>query len=127
MLSNITLSFLGFINLFMIPMTGLKTYCERHKIKLALTSEVTYLYTLITVLNLPSTRILVNITEALVSTTIHIETTKYTVIALISCIILPYIMEVIENFVQVKIDISLRNLKKTKKQISITSKETNEK
>ena len=37
MLSNITLSLLGFINLFMIPVSGLKKYCERHKIKSSLT------------------------------------------------------------------------------------------
>lgn len=112
MASNITLSFLGFINLFMVPIIGLKLYCERHTMKLALTSKVTYLYVLITILNIPLTRVLVNITEALTSTTIYVETAKYTVITLISCVLLPYIMEIIETFIQVKVEISLRKFEK---------------
>lgn len=121
MASNITLSFLGFINLFMVPIIGLKLYCERHTMKLALTSKVTYLYVLITILNIPLTRVLVNITEALTSTTIYVETAKYTVITLISCVLLPYIMEIIETFIQVKVEISLRKFEKKHNKIKTNS------
>lgn len=108
MLSNITLSFFAFINLFLIPIIGLKTYGNRFNIHWSFNTNTLYHYVLITVLNIPLTRVLVNIVETITSSIIYVETTKYTVIALISCISLPFLMEAIKNFIQINVSISLR-------------------
>lgn len=108
MASNITtLSFIGFINLFMIPFIGLKTYCKRHSVEWTFGPNVVYFYVLITTWNILLTRIFVNIIERFADTIIYVETTKYMLISLISSIILPYIMEVFENFIQIRTEISL--------------------
>lgn len=113
----------------MIPIISLKIYCERHSIKWAFTAQFTFLYVLMTVLNIPLTRILVNVVEAILSTTIYVETTKYTVIAIISCILLPYIMECVEKFIQVNVEISIRKIKRKntkQKTDTLTPEETDE-
>jgi len=108
MLSNISLSFFSFINLFLIPIIGLKTYYNRFNIKWSLNTNTLYHYVLITVLNIPLTRLFVNIVESITSGIIYVETTKYTVIALISCVSLPYLMDAIKSFIQINVSISLR-------------------
>ena len=62
-------------------------------------------------MNLPLTSILINIVEAFLSTTIYVETSRYTVVSLISCVILPFIMEVFEKLLHIEINISLRHSK----------------
>lgn len=108
MLSNISLSFMSFINLFFIPVIGLRIYCKRNHISWELHLEMLYHYILITVLNIPLTHILVNIVESIISDTIYVETTKYTIIALISCVILPFALEVIRTFFKINVCISSR-------------------
>jgi len=110
MLSNASLLFGGFINLFLVPIVGLKIYCNRHNIMFTLPSvRMAYLYVLITVLNYPFTRLLVIILQKQVPLVIYVEEAKYTVIALISCAVLPFVLEVIEKVLQVEISISLRS------------------
>jgi hypothetical protein len=113
MLSNTSLSFISFINLFMIPFIGLRIYCNKYNIKWSFNSETLYLYVFITILNIPLTRVLVNIVESITSSIIYVETTKYTVIALLSCISLTYVIEAIKKFIQIDVTISLRKKEKS--------------
>lgn len=108
MLSNISLSFMSFINLFFIPVIGLRIYCKRNRISLELHSEVLYHYILITVLNIPLTHILGNLVEAVITEAIYVETAKYTLISLISCVMLPFAIEVIRTFFKINVCISPR-------------------
>lgn len=108
MLSNISLSFMSFINLFFVPVIGLRIYCKRNHISWGLHIEILYHYILITVLNIPFTHILVNLTEAIIVDTIYVETTKYTIISLISCVVLPFVLEIIRTFFKINVCISPR-------------------
>lgn len=108
MLSNISLAFMSLINLFFIPVIGLRIYCKRNLISWKMHLEILYHYILITVLNIPLTHILVNMAEAIITDTIYVETTKYTIIALISCVILSFALEVIRTFFKINVCISPR-------------------
>lgn len=111
MLSNTTLAFLGAINLFMVPVIGLKIYARRHCIKWTLSTETIYLYILMTVLNIPFSRLLVIAMEKIILTTIHVESSKYTIITTVSCTILPFVMECVEKYIKVNVKISIRQSK----------------
>lgn len=113
MLSNISLSFISFINLFMIPLIGLRIYCNRHSIRWGFHSETVYFYVLMTILNIPVTYIVVNLIEEITSTVIYVETTKYMVIALLSCVSLPFLMDAIKNHISIDVKISLRQKEKS--------------
>lgn len=112
MLSNTTLAFLGAINLFMVPVIGLKIYTRRHCIKWALSTETTYLYILMTVLNIPLSRLLVLVMEKIIPTTIYVESSKYTVITTVSCTILPFVIECVEKYIKVNVKITIRQSSK---------------
>lgn len=126
MLSNITFIFIGFINLFLVPFMGLKLFLNRHDIPVSFSIKCAFFYILILVLNLPLTSIFVNIVESLLSTTIYVETSRYTVVSLISCITLPFIMEIFEKLFHIEINIFLRYPNKEEK-TSANSEETHEK
>lgn len=108
MLSNISLSFMSFINLFFIPVIGLRIYYKRNHISWKMHLEVLYHYILITVLNIPLTHISVNLVEAVITEAIYVETAKYTLISLFSCIMLPFAIEVVRTFFKINVCISSR-------------------
>lgn len=114
MLSQASLSSMAIINIFLIPVFGLKIYCKRNGITIGIDLKTLYYYILITVLNLLTTHIFVNIVEAIISDTIYLETTKYTAIALFSCVLLPFIIETIKTFFKADVFISLRKKEGTK-------------
>ena len=122
MLSDSTLIFMGFINLFMIPLISLKIYYQRHSIPYVFHANMIFLYALMNIINILMTRILVNIAEAILSTVIYVETTKYTFIALVSSVLLPFVVEAIETFIHVNVQISVTKLKNKKS----SSEETDE-
>lgn len=109
MLANTNLAFGCFINLFLIPIIGLKIYCNRHNITPTFTNiKILYLYTLITVLNYPFARLFIIILQKFFPLTIYVEESKYTVLALISCTLLVFFIEIIEKFLCIEVLISLR-------------------
>ena len=97
----------------MIPIIGLRVHCNRTNTKWSFNSETVYLYALITILNIPLTRLLVNVIESIISSTIYVETTKYTVVAFLSSVLLPLVIEAVKKFIQIDITISLRKKEKT--------------
>ncbi len=117
----ITLGFISFMNLFLIPIIGLKIYCKRHEIEWNITMETGYLYVLFLVLNFLLTHVLVKIVEILVHTVIHLEMSKYTMLALGSSIVLAFLMEGIEKYVHVKVSVSVRESQRKKKRIKKNS------
>lgn len=108
MLSAITLSFIGFINLFFIPFISLRIYCKRNSIKWELTADTIFFYVLMTVLNFPFARIFANLLENFLMVECHAESSKYTVVALVTAVLLPYIIEIIEKVVHIQVEIKLR-------------------
>lgn len=107
MLSNTSLTFVAFINLFMIPIIGLRIYCHRQEIKMGRNPDTLFYYALITILNIPLTHIIMKIVEILTAIVVYVETTKYTVIALLSCVLLAYIIEIVKKFIKINVSISL--------------------
>lgn len=123
MVSGTTLAFVSFINLFFVPVVALKIYCSRHEMRWIITPRLVYLYILMVVLNLPLTYVLVNAIEAITSLTIYVETVKYTVVALLSSVILPFIMEIVEKYVHVDVTISKQDPRKKEKRGRKSAKE----
>jgi len=69
------------------------------------------------VLNLPVGRVCASVVGRILETSIHAETTKYTVLALITAVIVPYAIEVFEKLVKVEVVIAkVEKQKKSEKQ-----------
>lgn len=120
MLSIITLGFIGFINLFFIPFISLRIYCKRHSIEWGFTPDMVFIYILMTILNLPFTRVLANVMENILISEVHAESSKYTVVALIVAVFLPYVIEIVEKVVHIQVSIELReNEYKSTKDIQV--------
>jgi len=116
----ITLGFISFINLFFIPIIGLKVYCKRHGIEWNITMETGYLYVLFTVLNFLLVHVFLEVVEGIMHMVIHLEMSKYTVVALVSSIVLAFFMEGIEKYVHVKVSVSVRESKRKEKRVRRT-------
>lgn len=118
----ITLGFISFINLFLIPIVGLRIYCKRHDIEWRTTSETGYLYILFTVLNFLLTHVFLEIVEITTHMVIHLEMSKYTIVALVSCALLAFIMEGIEKYLHVNVSVAIRKTKQNDKQENLDEK-----
>lgn len=110
-MTNISVSFIAFINIFIIPILGLRVYAWRHKMKWENSPEIRYIYALLCVSNLPFARGIASIVEKIFLVSCHAETTKYTIIGIVSMIVLVFIVEIIEKYVQLHISISVRKTK----------------
>lgn len=116
-LSETSLTFISFINYFMIPVISLRIYCKRHSIEWKVSLEVVYKYILMCVLNLPVGRVCASVVGRILETSILAESTKYTVLALVVAVIIPYAVEVFEKLVKVEVEIAkVEKQKKSEKQ-----------
>ena len=113
MLSETSLAFISFINYFFIPIISVRIYCKRHSIDWKCTAELLYRYVVMCVLNLPLGRVCVSVVERITASIILAESTKYTMIALVVAVIVPYAIEVVEKLIEVDVEIS--NVEKQKK------------
>lgn len=104
-MSTISLGFVSFINYFLVPIIGLKIYNERHNKSCKVSFDTLYLYVLITVLNLPFTRIFVNLAEGVMGKELNSESSIYTIVAAVTVVILIYVLEVIEKLIAMVIEI----------------------
>ena len=68
-------------------------------------------YLLIVVLNYPCTHIVTSFLRNKYGIDIYTESSKYTIISLISCLILVYVIEFFYKYVNIKVKISKRNVK----------------
>lgn len=98
-MTNISLAFVSFVNYFFVPVIGLKIYSERHKKMCKVSFETFFHYVLMVVLNIPFTRVFVNLTEGLLGNTINAESSIYTIIASVSVMILAFGLEVIDKLI----------------------------
>lgn len=106
MISATSLFYISFINIFMIPIIGVRVYYKRHDIKWKISSDFLFYYILIAVLNLLLVRVVGLLIEKVLANVITVESIKYTLIALICSIAIPYIMEVIEKYIKVDVEIT---------------------
>lgn len=128
MLTEINLVFGCFINLFLVPVVGLKIYCNRHDIPFALPSaKIPWLYILMTILNYPLSRVMVIVIQKLVPVAMYVEESKYTLVALCSCIVLSFVMEIFEKILHIDVFITMRDFQKTSKDKSMQERDGNEK
>ena len=118
----ITLGFISLINLFFVPIIGLKIYCKRHEMKWTIAAETGYLYILFTVLNFLLTHVFLEIVEITLHMVIHLEMSKYTIVALVSCALLAFIMEGIEKYLHVNVSVAIRKTKQNDKQENLDEK-----
>ena len=118
----ITLGFISFINLFFIPIIGLKIYCKRHEIEWEITTKVGYLYVVFAVLNFVFTHVFLEIVEVTTHMVIHLEMSKYTMIALPMCVLLAFLMEGVEKYLHVKVSVAIREPKRKVKQELVDEK-----
>ena len=105
MISESSLFIISFINCFLVPLIGVRIYCRRHNIEWKASFELLYKYVLFCVLNLIVARGGATVIENIVEITIVVESIKYTVISFVSTVFLPYCLEVIEKFFQIKVTI----------------------
>lgn len=105
MVSNISYGLICAINLLAIPVISLKIYGVRHKIQWGFNFDTIYWYCLLCVLNLPITRGLSVGVEKIALIKVHAESTKYTVLAIISAILIPYIIEVFQTYLHINVQI----------------------
>ena len=118
----ITLGFISFINLFLIPIIGLKIYCKRHEKEWRATWEIGYLYILFLVFNFLLTHVFLEIVEITTHAVIHLEMSKYTIVALVSCVLLAFLMEGIEKYFRVEVSVAIRKSKQNDKQENLDEK-----
>lgn len=112
MLSEVSLAFISFINYFMVPVISLRIYCKRHSIEWNCSLGLLYKYIVMCVLNLPLGRVCAAVVERITSSIILAESTKYTMLALVVAIMLPYAIEVVEKLVQVDVEINKTDVPK---------------
>lgn len=105
---DISAAFLSFINLFLLPIIGLRIYLRRNSGLRNSRLDILYGYALIAVLNILLTHILTFIIKAVTSYTVAVGMVKYTAAALLSCIALPFIIEAVRAFFKLEVSISLR-------------------
>lgn len=111
MLTEISLGFISFINYFFVPVISLRIYSTRHTTKWEFSPEILYQYILMCVLNMPVGRVVATLAEKVMSTTILADSTKYTLLALVVAVVLPYIIEVLEKLIRVEVEIELNGTK----------------
>ena len=110
-MTNITLSFISFINYFLVPVLGLKIYSERRNqlCKVSVDTFMTYIQLLC--LNMIATRLCANIIEHFTKTTFTAETTKYTLVSISVMVVIVFIMEIFEKFVHIDITVERKEAK----------------
>ncbi len=111
----IGLAFVAFINLFVVPNIGVFIFYRRYKKEFKFSMEWCCWYAVFNVLNYLMSQIFVKIIDKLCHIVIQIEMSKYTVIALAMCVILPFLIEAVDKYFQVKVVVSLRESKEKKK------------
>lgn len=131
-MSNITLSFIAFVNIFMIPVIAGHMYAYRHGIKWENSSEIRFICLLFCVLNLPVARALAIIVEKVFLVECTVATIKYTILGLCSIFLLLFFVEIYERFICIHVSISLRHSEckkkhKIKKEHTMEKEITNEK
>lgn len=112
-MSGISLAFVSFVNYFFVPILGLKIYSERHNTLCKISFNTLYQYVLITLLNIPFTRIFVNGIEKFWGNNINSESSVYTIIAIVSVVILVYVLEVVGKLIDVEVEIIKKEKGKT--------------
>lgn len=116
MLSETSLVFISFINYFLVPVISVRIYCKRHLIDWKCTAELFYRYVVMCVLNLPLGRICASVVGKNTGSIILAESTKYTIIALLVAVVVPYAIEVVEKLIQADVEISkIEKQKKSEK------------
>lgn len=106
MLSETSLAFISFINYFFIPVVSLHIYCKRREIAWKCSFELFYQYIVMCLLNLVIGRICASVVERFTSVSVLAESTKYTMLALVVAVVLPYVIEVLEKFVKVDVEVT---------------------
>ena len=106
MLSETSLSYISFIHYFFIPIISLRIYCKRHSLHWAFSIELFYQYVVMCLLILPAGRICASVVERITATSILAESTKYTIIAIVAAVVIPYAREAIEKFVKIDVEIT---------------------
>lgn len=119
----VTLGLISFLNLFIVPVVGLTIYCRRHSGEGVLSKMDMALYSVFVVLNFLSTNILLEVVEKLFFVQIHLEMSKYTMVALLSSILLAFMAEGIRKYLQVNVEISPKKSKKVSKDEDKTDEE----
>ena len=85
------------INLYIVPIVGLFLYYKRNNTNIVLCIEVIIHYCIFITCNIPVTRILTFVIRNLFDINIEADSSYYTVTALISVYLLPYIYHVLKK------------------------------
>lgn len=114
MLTDTSLGLITFINLFFIPILSLRIYCKRNSIEWKFNFDLVYRYTLFCILNLPFTRVFTAGLEKILHITCLADSSKYTLVAIVTAAILPFLVEIVEHYVHVDVSITYSKDKKQK-------------
>lgn len=114
-MTNISLSLVAFVNIFMIPIIGLRLYTHRHGVKWENSSELRFMYCLLCVLNLLVGRVVCVLIEMFLLVVCTLESIKYTFIGMCTIILIVLNMEIVEEYIQLHISISLRKTESKEK------------
>lgn len=113
----ITLGLISFVNLFFVPVIGLSIYCKRHEIEECAKNKRRQLYVLFAVMNFLLTQIFLDVVEKLLGLMIHLEMSKYTLAAVCLSVLLAFVFEGVEKYIQVNVSVSVQEPKKRKKNV----------
>lgn len=114
MLTDTSLALITFINLFLIPLISLRIYYKRSSLEATFNFELVFRYALYCILNLLFARITCSLLEKTIGLVCLADSSKYTLIALITASILPFIVEIIEHFIKVDVTINYKEKNKNK-------------
>lgn len=114
MLTDSSLALITFINLFFIPFISLRIYCKRNNIEWKLNFELVYRYVFFSILNLPFARVFASIIEKQFGIICNADSTKYTLVAILTACILPILIEIIEHRIKLDVIITYKNKKEKK-------------
>lgn len=114
MLTDSSLALITFINLFFTPFISLRIYCKRNNTEWKFNFELAYRYALFCILNLPFARVFASIIEKQFGIICNANSTKYTLVAILTASILPILIEIIEHHIKLDFVITYKSKKEKK-------------
>ncbi len=114
MLTDTSLALITFINLFLIPLISLRIYTKRNSIEWVINFDLVYKYALFCIMNLPFTRLFTSMLEKIGIVCLP-DSSKYTLVAIVSAILLALLFEIIKHYVDIEVVITYASKSKNKK------------
>ena len=105
-LKGVVRMLVSFLNIFLCPMISLALSYRIRKRKLMFSAEFFVSYCILTVCNMPLTKIMVVMVEKIFDKQVELYSTYYTMLAMVSAVVLPYVWHVFRVNVSASVEIN---------------------